>query len=185
MPSFDAKLQWEQGSLDAAFAELEAECAAVVRGMTVQVWQDILLRTPQYHGRMVASWSYSLNSPRFYDRSDEAEGPLFREKQGLKHSYVDNVKRQGFTADIRVAERHSVGADKQFKLGDTVYICNGVDHGEGGYSLDVEEGRVALRMENLPGTPVRNALHKVDVKYYADVPKQDAARLKTLSIGAL
>ncbi len=54
---------WE--NLDAAFAELEAECADIVRGMTVEIFLHTLQYSPQYFGRYASSWTYKIGSPEF------------------------------------------------------------------------------------------------------------------------
>ena len=55
---------WE--NLDAAFAELEAECANVIRGMTVEIFLHTLQYSPQYFGRYASSWTYKIGSPEFW-----------------------------------------------------------------------------------------------------------------------
>lgn len=171
MPEIQADLSWEGASLDAAFAELEAECAQVVRGMTVKMWESILLRTPQYLGRMAASWSYSLNAPQFYDRSQMVDWDVARPRS------------RGNLVAVEVANADNVGSELGFKLGDTVWIANGVDHGEGYYSGDVETGAIRLRAVNLPGAPVSRTIDMIHSRYGEDVSPRAAELLKTLKIG--
>lgn len=165
--------EWE--NLDEAFAELEAECTAVTRGLTVYLWRGILSRTPQFDGRMVASWSYSLGQPNYADRSSEA---TIRKEAGPTQPF-----RRGDRPSIDIANRYSSGADLPFRLGDQVFIANGVDHGEGPYSVKVEEGGVRLRPMNLPGAPVRRTLDSVSTNFGLDVSQAYAASLKQLKIG--
>lgn len=172
--------------LDAAFAELEAECTEVARGLTVRIWNGILSKTPQYEGRMAASWSYSIGAPEYVDRSalvspDPTGQGDFTHLGYYKHG-VDPIYK-GHPVAIGVANSTNQGKDKAFKLGDTIYIANGVDHGEGAYSGAVEDGNVILRAENLPGAPVSRTLDWASV-YFNDISPQKAMSLKVLTIGS-
>lgn len=143
----------------------EAELTSVVRGLTVEIWKGILVKTPQYYGRMAASWSYSIGTPEYTDRSsmvppvpdegaeDEEGGPKFK-------TYYRGHRRA-----LEVANSVNAGRDQKFRLGDVVWIANGVDHGEGGYSQDIEDGNVNLYRWNLPGRPVSRTLDQVEAKY--------------------
>jgi hypothetical protein len=165
---------WE--GLDAAFLELEAECASVIRGLTVEAWGRVLNTTPQFYGRAVASWSYSLGSPVFVDRSDDV---WF----GQDWRTEDNRKSRGSTAAIGIANSFNLGKDHAFKLGDTVWFANGVDHGEGPYSQALEDATISLRSVNRPGHMVKRAIDYIQAKYGEDVKPSSAARLKGLTIG--
>lgn len=171
MRDLQVELRWVGKSLDRAFEELEAECEDIIRGLTVKVWNSILVRTPQYLGRMAASWSYSLNAPQFYDRS-----------QMVDHDKEFPVSR-GHMEAIHIANDDNVGSDTPFKLGDTVWIANGVDHGEGYYSGDIELNVIKLRSVNLPGAPVSRTLDMIAAKYGEDISPREAGELKTLKIG--
>jgi hypothetical protein len=149
----EAKLEWDD--LDRAFAELEAEVSDVVRGITVEAWNLVLLNTPQYYGRMVASWTYSLNSPVFVDRS------LAMPNDGDPY----DIRQKGHPEGIGIANFASLGRDYGFKLGMSVWFANGVDHGEGPYSQDVEDGKVSLRPENRPGNAVGQAIDTMSVRH--------------------
>ena len=61
---------WE--GLDEAFAELEAECANVIRGMTVEIFKYTLQQSPQSKGVFVSSWQYSLNRPIYWSNPEFA-----------------------------------------------------------------------------------------------------------------
>lgn len=172
---------WE--GLDEAFEALEAECEQIVRGLTVRIWNGILSKTPQYHGRMVASWSYSLNGPEYVDRSEQVEfmGPR---KIELGNFEPSSALYKGHHKAINVANLANTGREMRFKLGDTVYISNGVDHGEGPYSELVENGGVHLRAPNLPGAPVARTLDWVEANFGVDIKPYRAEALKGLKIGS-
>lgn len=173
--------EWE--GLDEAFAELERECAEVVRGISVRYWNYVLSQTPQAWGRMAASWTYSLNDGgQFYDRSSEVsfEGPRRQITGKLAPSYF---LYKGHHAAIRIANSHSKGRESAFKLGDTIWFSNGVNHGEGPYSQAVENGEVRLRRVNQPGAPVRRGLDYIEAHFGRDVSKEAAQRLRTMRIG--
>lgn len=171
-------LRWRD--LDRAFALIEQELSDVARGMSVEIWNGVLAKTPQYFGRMAASWTYSIGSPQFYDRSIEAAAvnmvPLqqFGPPKGLWRGHPDAVA---------IANSHSRGADKAFRLGDTVFISNGVNHGEGAYSQAIEDGLVYLRHLNRPGRPAQRTLDSAAVRYAKGTTRQRAHVLKQMSIG--
>lgn len=171
---------WED--FDKAFDELEEECTEIIRGLTVRLWNSILSKSPQYHGRFVASWSYQLNLPDPQDRSDSVDP----EGNKIASYFYDDMGAfqglyRGHPIAIAVANQASNGRDKQFKLGDTVYFTNGVDHGEGPYSVDIEVGNIQLRAENRPGAPVARTLDLVTASYL-DISYNQGAALKLLKI---
>ena len=171
---------------DEAFAELTVELTEVARGLTVRVWAGILNQTPQYEGRMTASWTYSISQPEFVDRSHlVSEDPTGQGDFTHLGYYKQGVTPLDKTSPVAkdVANDACAGRDKAFKLGDTVYISNGVDHGEGSYSQAIEDGNILLRAENLPGAPVARTLDYVQ-GYYSDVTPAKAMTLKSLTIGA-
>lgn len=172
--------------LDEAFAELEAELTDVARGLTVRIWSGILSKTPQYEGRMAASWSYSIGAPEYVDRSHLVSPDPFGQGDFTHLGYYkDGVVPlyKGAPAAIAVSNSANAGRDKAFKLGDVVYISNGVNHGEGEYSQAIEDGNILLRAENLPGAPVSRTLDWASV-YFNDVSPPKAASLKALTIGS-
>jgi hypothetical protein len=179
----ELKAKWETDSFDAAFDELEKELVNVTRGLFVEIFYGILQRTPQWQGRMVASWTFSLRTPHYVDRSHDpsliSSGEIHLDD---KHEFQPYQK--GSQPAIQVALANSQFRDQDFKrLGDDVFISNGVDHGEGGYSWLVENGGINLRAVNRPGMPVRLTLDQVQSRY-ADISQRQAERLKQLSIGA-
>lgn len=170
--SISVTAEWD--NLDAAFAELEAECADTVRGMSVELFQTILNWSPQYFGRYVSSWTFRIGSPEF--RTDDTFNYV-AEDQGFAP-----VRRKGDSEAINVAKAYNIGRDKGFKLGNTIYISNGVDHGEGPYAAGIEDGSIRLRPVNLPGAPATRALDRVQAWYGNDVGAAHAAKLKAMSI---
>ena len=167
-----ADSSWE--NLDAAFAELEAECANVVRGMTVEIFLHTLEYSPQFFGRYASSWSYKIGSPEFWSNP---EFDYEAEDQGYAMIY-----KKGDTPALESAVRHNVGRDSSFKLGDTVYISNGVDHGQGSYAQSIEDGGIALRAVNQPGRPLGRAIDRAATWFANDVNVKHAAELKALKI---
>jgi hypothetical protein len=175
--------------LDAAFADLEQECADVIRGMSVELYTSILVKTPQYVGGLAASWSYSLNQPEYVDRSadvgsDVLNGDLesligaSRKARGLKGL------RRGHPTAVGVANAANLGREAAFKLGDTIWIANGADHGEGPYSQKIEDAPPsALRAVNRPGRMVGRSVDRMLAHYALDTSKNRARVLSTLKIG--
>jgi len=174
MAQLKVKTQWQ--GLDEAFAALEAECTAIVRGVTVSAWKAVLQATPQFAGGMAASWTYSIGTPVFEDRSH-----LVPTRAGQDALQFVPYQR-GSTPAIAVANSASAGNDARFKLGDRVYFANGADHGEGPYSQDVEDGKVELRAVNLPDRPVGRTLDEIESRYGLGISRRAAGQLKNLRI---
>ena len=163
---------WE--GLDEAFAELEAECANVIRGMTVEIFLHTLQYSPQYFGRYASSWTYKIGSPEFWTNP---EFDYVAEDQGYAPIY-----RKGDYPALASAVKHNLGRDSGFRLGDTVYISNGVDHGEGSYAGLIEDGQIKLRAVNQPGRPLGRALDRAATWFANDVNPKHAANLKAMRI---
>lgn len=168
--------------LDQAFAELEAECEDIVRGLSVRVWNGILSKTPQYLGRMTASWTYTLGAPQYVDRSHMVQPPATKDIDGFIDYGEFTGLWRGHPLAIAVANANSANRDAGFKLGMTIYISNGVNHGEGPYSQAMEDGEVVLRSVNRPGAPVSRTIDGIGA-IYANISAQRAVTLKTLRIG--
>lgn len=177
--------KWEGDSLDRAFAELEKECEQIVRGLTVELWRGVLSKTPQMFGRMAASWTYSLNEPHYVDRSRQVPDPEGQKQSALAYSNFGEFKGlwRGHPVAIAIANAANAGKDAAFRLGDTVWFANGVDHGEGPYSEAVESGEIRLRKLNRPGQPVARTLDRAHSMYSEGVSAHGGARLKLLRLG--
>lgn len=175
MAKVSAELEWS--NLDEALAGVEKELTDVARGISCELWNTVLDRTPQFYGHLVASWRYTLNTPTFVasdymgsDRLDNAGGPD-----------VEPVFR-GHPRAIQVAVDASRGVDKRFRLGDTIWMANGADHGEGSYSARVESYEPEqLRERNRPGHAVQVSLSLVTLKLTNNTP---AAAWKSVQMGA-
>lgn len=179
-------------NLEQAMRELESELTQIVRGLTIYTWNSILSKTPQYYGRMAASWTYRVGStPAFYDRSGEVQsrmGPSREQLEGYDDPGTFHALWKGHPQAIAIANSHSAGADAGFKLGDTVWITNGVDHGEGPYSAAIENGEIRLRMYNMPGTPVKQTVEQLLKEFSAQSGRarawsQSVVNLKKSTIG--
>ena len=163
---------WE--NLDAAFAELEAECTDIVRGMTVEIFLHTLQYSPQAYGRFVSSWTYEIGRPKYWTN------PQF--DIDMEDSGQVALSRKGDPEAIFSAMLHNSGKDSGFRLGDTVYISNGVDHGQGSYAGLIEEGQINLRAVNMPGRPLGRAIDRAATWFANDVNPKHAANLKALRI---
>ena len=176
--------------LDDAFADLERELSEVARGLSVFMWDTVLKQTPQWAGRMAASWTYSLGSPVFVDRSKTMDENATGHPTLHQTAFSPVTGEEGFDGRkkgdpeaIGIANFASLGADTAFRLGMDIWFANGVDHGEGAYSGEIESGGVRLRRVNLPGTPVRTSIDLVQARYGGGVEAIDASYLKNLRIG--
>jgi hypothetical protein len=132
---------------------------------------------------MAASWTYSLNSPQFYDRSDMVE---YREYKGQWQEMLV-PRRKGYMEAIEISEAASLGNAQPFKLGDTVYISNGVIHDWDSYrySEDVETGVINLRGANRPGQPVKRTVDAIGVRYGKDMTANAGRLMRAMKIGGI
>jgi hypothetical protein len=181
-----------EAELDRAFAEIAQDLTVAVRGMSIEIWDIMLKQTPQLYGRMVASWTYSLDMPVYVDRSDmidQSKAPARWKARVTKDSVPRQTLveldgwRKGSPEAIRIANAASAGMPDRFQLGQTIWMANGVNHGDGHYGLDIEEGRVNLRKVNQPGTPRKIAVDKITVKYAEGIWYWDLEKLKKKRIG--
>jgi hypothetical protein len=175
-------VDFDEASLEKAFEELNKECSDIVRGLSIMLWYRILAETPQKFGRAAASWTYSYRAPLFIDRSHavgigheigdrdlDAEGMLWK-----GHPYAIDFATM-------IAAPHA--NDPAYRLGTEIYFANGVDHGEGHYASDLEEGAIHLRSVNRPGAMVQRAIDYVHVRYSEDIGARQAGHLKNLRMG--
>lgn len=163
------------GSIDAAFDALEAECADIIRGMTVEIFLHTLQMSPQYFGRYASSWTYQVGKPELGWTNPEFvyEG----EDQGYAM-----LHRKGDYPALASAIQHNTGRDNAFRLGETVYISNSADHGEGPYAQGIENGTVKLRSVNQPGRPLGRAIDRAATWFATSVNPKHAAELKALRL---
>lgn len=184
----EVEVEWE--GLDAAFEELEKQCAETVRGIAVEAWHRMLNQTPQFLGRMTASWSFCLGTPQFYDRSFAVDwnpgesAPRRKMFGGGQFDYEEDLgaKYKGHPVAIELANSFNQGKELPFQLGMDIYFTNGVDHGEGPYAAAVEDGSIRLRHVNQPGAPARRALDAVAAKYHIGVSEARGEVLRGLRI---
>lgn len=172
----EAEVTWLD--LDGDFAALEDELTRVIQGLTVVAWNSVLSKTPQFYGRAVASWNYSLNAPNYEDRSQAAWDRHIPETDKGPFSGL----WRGHPVGIAIANANNIGMEINFHLGDTVYFSNGVDHGEGAYAGLLETDEIRLRSVNKPGKPVSRTLDWLGQKY-ADITAYQASNLKIKRIG--
>ena len=91
--------------------------------------------------------------------------------------------QKGDEAAMEVAQAASLGVDRAFKLGDTVWMTNGADHGEGAYALAAENGTLRLRAVNQPGRGVARTLDEIQVRFgrgvsFGEIPELKSRRLR-------
>lgn len=179
MTKLAVDLSWD--NLDQAFSELEKDCTEVVRGITVELWNSILIKTPQYFGGMAASWNYTYNKADVANRTSMIPARVAMESDSW---FSHSPTRRGDPFAIGIANAASAGKDASFKLGKMVYINNGVFHDEGEYSAIIESYEpTQLRTFNRPGKPVHRSLDMIATRYGQDVSRNAAAYLKNLKIG--
>lgn len=183
----NVELETEWDNLDAAFEALEDECSAIVRGITVEAWNNVLKETPQFYGRLAASWTYSINAPVFVDRSQSVKMSLGLDTPAAYATDPDEGDVftglwKGHPEAIGIANMASFGKESTFRLGDTVYFSNGADHGEGPYAADIEQGFIRLRPVNSPGKMASRAFDRAQARYGQSVSPRRVEYLKGLKI---
>ncbi len=181
MVEIELDVFFDQESLVAALDQLELELEAAARGLSVELFETIVERTPQREGDMVASWTYSLNVEREVNRAGMVPPPAIVPEGEEGETFY----RKGSSPGIEVAMRENAGASDGFELGDTVYIVNGVLDGEGyHYGLQVEAGQIVneegdtlpLRAVNRPGDAVKRSIDQVE-RRYSEMSDRSAKRL--------
>jgi hypothetical protein len=176
--------QWE--GLDQAFAALEEECEAIVRGIAIEAWNYVLRQTPQFFGDAVASWSFSVVTPKFVDRSNLVDHPEptlgeqgADEPAGFKFRYdPEEIKQKGHSSAIEIANLFVGSTPWTWHLGQEIWFANGVD-----YSAGLEDGSIRLRAVNRPGQMASRALDNIQTAYGDQVSPRSVNRLKGLTIG--
>lgn len=176
--------------LDEAFDELEQEVAGIIRGISIELWNHILVETPQYYGRLAASWTYSLGTPVYVDRSKTMEFDI--PHVSIQYVGVDKFtgeegffgRRKGDPEAIGIANFASEGREVGFRLGQDIWLANGADHGEGAYSQEIEDaGSGRLRPVNQPGHAVARSIDALSIRYGDDITPLRAEQLQQLRIG--
>lgn len=163
-------VKWE--NLDGAFAELEQEVTDIVRGITIESFHFLLRTSPQYYGRFVANWNYSLNTQNTSVNSAFQPKVAYWKTDEMN---AQSIYKKGDEEAITYAMQNNAGVPDGFKLGDTVYFTNSVDHAD-----DLEEGRIQLRAVNMPGRPMKRTLDRISSWYSNDVNHSRTDTLKRL-----
>lgn len=179
----DVVTDWDD--LDGAFDALEAECTDIVRGITLVAWNRTLEQTPQFYGRLVASWTYSLDMPVFTDNSHLIDTEAVAQRYGHANDEGEpefDGLRKGHPDAIAIANSINARVPAQFRLGDTVWFANGADHDEGPYAGEKEAGE-RLRPANRPGHMAQRALDWVQARYGVDIIPARALVLKQTRMG--
>lgn len=173
----ELEFTWE--GLDEAIDRLvQEQIEPVLRGLSVELWNDNLERTPQFFGRLVASWSYTVGEPLFTDRSDLITFVKDAEAPGKTRA-----RQKGDPEGISIANLNSRGKDLGFRLGQTIWMANGADHGQGAYSTEIEETDPSnLREVNRPGHALAYAVAAIEAKYGQEITGSQALKLKNLHI---
>lgn len=173
----------EVTGLDQAFLELENQITDAIRGLSVVAWNRTLEQTPQFFGRAVASWTYSVGAPVFVDRSAAAMKLVSYNPRHYNDDDEFAGRSKGDREAIGIANAANLGHDSDFRLGDTIYFANGADHGEGDYVADIERGEIGLRPVNQPGRMASRALDYVKARWGLGISPAAVAQLQTMRIG--
>ena len=184
MVEIELDVGFDKDQLDKVFFELEDIVESASIGIAIELFNNILNRSPQWSGSYVASWSISLNEPKFVDRSAQALA-LSKVRFDID---ADPEERQqapfsrGSVEPINIALREASGIKQSFTLGDTIYISNGVISRDPGfedyhYGPDIESSMAELRAANRPGEAVRRSINYV-MKRYGDITQNDVIKLK-------
>lgn len=145
-------------TIDKWLEEVEKMATKFCRGVTVQIFEQILVNSVQYSGDFAGNWKYELNSitPEF------KPGVAFTELEKTRVTWTQGKgdEKSGFFSafmgidegggDPGVAVGYSLrsarGKDNAFKLGDTVYLHNSSVHDDA-YAPGIETGTTKLRVK--------------------------------------
>lgn len=177
---------FDQAELTALMNELEEEVAAACIGLGIELFESILYRSPQSSGSYAASWTMSLNVPKAVDRRGmvpASEKTMTFNRGGPGYDLTVGIPySKGDLPAIELAMAASSGIKSAFRLGDTIWISNGVLNEEGeAYGMDIESGEMMLRAVNRPGDALARSCDYV-IRQYGSITQSKLAKLvnKTL-----
>ncbi len=155
----------------------------VARGMSVDIYHNIVRISPQFSGDYTANWRYSVGS------IDKRFEPVVhfgsqRDSSGHLPRFLSVPKYAGHEAAIEVAYHRNKGNESRFReLGQTIFISNSAVHDEA-YAFLIEEGKIKFRpgTGNAPGV-VRRALAMTIGEYGTIIGKNEAMRLTGMTLG--
>lgn len=140
--------------LDAWLASVEAEITKVAKGLAVEALVTAAYESPQYSGDFTANWNLSVNQP---DRSFTA-GVFPEAAFPSKHPFIN-----GDSPAIAYAMGQADGKLDNFKLGDTIWLCNSAVH-QDDYAWKIENNRIKFRSGN-SGSPLLHTMDYLKAKY--------------------
>lgn len=174
---FSIDIEWDKKQVEEALDALEGDVRQAIAGVAVELFNNIINRSPQYSGAYAASWTISSNEPKYINRRGQVEGTALKrdEDTGL---FIEAPFQKGSVPAIDLALRESKGFSEAFRLGDTVWIANGVLNEEGeSYGPSIESGTINLRAVNRPGDALQRSLNFV-VGRYGEISQQAVVKLK-------
>ena len=170
LPAFDAKVM-------AWFAAVEKATAEAAVGVAKQVFENILINSPQFSGDFVANWRPSVGAPDPRFQVDVISGAA------RYRGHTDEMGIQPFgrgdTPAIHYAQSHA--AWQLPKLGQAIYISNSVRHDEP-YAWLIEDNKINFRPVNMGADRVaRNAIERVG-RRTGTIDKTKLAFLRSLGV---
>lgn len=136
LDKFDASVQlW--------FQNVKRAAEEVAVGLAKQVFDRVLIESPQYSGDFTANWKVSVGTPdKSFTIGVIAPKLKHPDTEGIRH--VDPFKR-GDPEAIAYAKSHAHW--QPINLGQKIFISNSADHDQP-YAMLIEEGAIKFRPVN-------------------------------------
>lgn len=132
-----ANLDQFHAQVAAWIKSVEKGAELVAMNMAHEALRDVTKFGPQFSGQFVASWNLSVGTP---------DTTSYQPESVLRGDNVVPYK-EGDPDAINVALGRNIGKLKGFKLGQSIFLTNEVEHDEP-YSWMIEENQIAFRPEN-------------------------------------
>lgn len=128
--------------------------------------ENAVEHSPQYSGQFAASWNLSIGTPDF-----STYQPTSQTVDGVVIPY-----QEGSKPAISAALSRNRGALLGFKLGQTAFLSNSVEHDEP-YSYLIETNQIQFRDENVSGGRTLSRATEFVARRYAIIGRHHLAQL--------
>jgi len=139
LPEFNAAVKgW--------FAQVEREAAKAATGLAKQVFEKVLIESPQFRGDFVANWKVSIGAPA--PASEFKPGVIPRkygEHRGSDWLGTFTPYKRGDPEGMNYARANATWSP--IRLGQSIFISNSAEHDEY-YAWKIEEGSIKFRPVN-------------------------------------
>ena len=159
-------------------------CVGVARGISVEIFNELLSFSPQYSGDYAANWKYAVDSV------DQSFTPLMfvhpgRQEHGHLERYLTEARHPNEQQAVHWAKAANAGRDKQVvRLGQTINISNSAIHDDDLYAWKIEHDRINFRPVNIGhGVVAAHSVKEIAGKYINGITHGQALALALKHIG--